>query len=137
MSFYDISWQVDYDIYVSYYTNMGIKRTDLISRNAKKTFKIEILDIFTLEMGDNWIFDILLRIFHKILCKFKLLWAGWILNLWLKVRYFWAMCIWTTLLRGVLSWYDHFWFFWHTLRVGGWWGWRVQNPWIGKSQDPR
>ena len=62
-------------------------------------------------MGDNWIFDILLRIFHKILCKFKLLWAGWILNLWLKVRYFWAMCICTTLLRGVLSWYDHFWVF--------------------------
>ena len=42
---------------------------------------------------------------------------GWILDLCKKVRYFWAMYIWTTLLRGVLSCYDLFSFFRHTLIV--------------------
>ena len=63
----------------------------------------------------NWNFNISFVFLLTFLCKFWWLWAGWILNLLQKVTYIWSIHGLRTFIRGVFSWYEHFWFFWITL----------------------
>ena len=93
----------------------GYQKNRIDQRNWSRGIKNIRQEQKPTKISKNWNFNISFVFLLTFLCKFGWLWAGWTLNLLQKVTNIWAIYGLGTFIRGVFSWYEHFWFFWITL----------------------